>query len=407
MRSLRDGLGAALIVPAGAAAATAAYLLVLLGAGAIPRRATDDPEEAPGGSPWKTLVLIPAHDEEVLLADTLATVGRLERAGGALDVTVVADHCGDETVPVARAAGVRVLDRRTGVRGKGQALAWALAEFGERLDQYDAVVFLDADTRPAVDLLTVMGACMRAGADIVQVDNRVSNAAASTSSGLRDAGFRLMNTIRPLGKTRLGLSAGLRGTGMAFRPAVLRRHGWPTASFVEDFEQHLALVAAGQRVWFTDRTSVQSPMPTSLDVSRDQELRWESARVALLRRWSATLLVGAVRHRDLARADAIVDLLVPPQSLLLGANLLTSGLAASLRARTALRLALLATFGQLTFVLVGLRVAGAPATTFRALLWTPRLVLQKLGIASTLLAGRGPRDFSRTPREPRTDVRAP
>src|SRR5438309_2857017 len=42
----------------------------------------------------------------------------------------------------------------------------------------------------------------------------VANARASQASALRYAAFALMNTVRPLGKRRLGLSCGLFGTGV-------------------------------------------------------------------------------------------------------------------------------------------------------------------------------------------------
>jgi len=376
-------------------AGVSGYLLALLAASArreAPRRLTP--------SPWRSLILVPAHDEESLLGDTLGALTGLGGGSVSRDVIVVADHCNDRTVAIARRIGVEVLDRREGERGKGRALAWAFDQLNDRLGAYDAVVVVDADTRPAPNLLTEIQRCMQAGARIVQVDNQVSNAQASASAGLRDAAFRLMNTIRPAGKSALGLSAGLRGTGMAFRPDVLRVHGWSTESFVEDFEHHLVLVAAGERVVFTRSTRVRSPMPTSLRVSRDQELRWESARFFLLRRYAAPLLRAAIRHRDIVRADAVADLLIPPQSLLLVVNVVIASASVAARARAGMVLSALATIGQLAFVLLGLRAAGAPATTYRALASTPRLMAQKLLVASTLMSGRGPRRFSRTPREP-------
>ena len=68
-------------------------------------------------------------------------------------------------------------------------------------------------------------------------------------------------------------------------------------------------------------------------------------------------------------------------------------------ARGPAKVAAAALAGQATFVLAGLRVAGAPRATYRALAHAPALVAQKLSIAAELAMTRGPRDFVRTARE--------
>jgi hypothetical protein len=202
-----------------------------------------------------------------------------------------------------------------------------------------------------------------------------------------------------MGKDALGLSAGLRGTGMAFRREVLEEHGWGTSSLVEDHEHHLALVAAGERVGFVADESVRSVMPATLAGSRDQQLRWESGRWSLMRTWAGPLARGAVRDRDAVRADALLNMFVAPQSLLLAGCAAVTALGAALRAKAAVRLGVAALVAQGVFVLGGMAVTGAPAATYRALAYAPLLVAQKLGLVLHLARGRGPRVFVRTDRE--------
>lgn len=89
-------------------------------------------------------VLMPAHDEEMVIGSSLAAITRLVPAS---DVHVVSDHSTDRTVEIARAAGVHVMETPTNV-GKAGALAHALRE-GGLLDSYRAVIILDADTQLA------------------------------------------------------------------------------------------------------------------------------------------------------------------------------------------------------------------------------------------------------------------
>lgn len=67
------------------------------------------------------VVLVPAHDESAVIADTLA--GLAKAVGPSGQVLVIADNCSDDTAAIARRAGVRVLERTDTVRrGKGHAL---------------------------------------------------------------------------------------------------------------------------------------------------------------------------------------------------------------------------------------------------------------------------------------------
>lgn len=386
-----------LTIAAAYLALTAGYLLVLLIAAARARRGARGAAD-PGPASSRFLILVPAHDEEEVIGQTLAAVGELDGPLTAREVVVVADHCRDRTAEVADSFGARVLDRTGGTRGKGAALRWALDRLGD-LDPSTVVLVLDADCIPSTNLLTEIERRVRAGARVLQADYVVANPEASRASALRHAAFLLINTVRPLGKDSLGLSAGLRGTGMAFTAGVLASQRWDTSTLVEDQEHHCALVAAGERVVFLPDAHVSSPMPTSLDGSLDQQMRWESGRWTLLRRWAPRLIAGAIRHRDVVRAEAAADMLVPPQSLFLAGSLTALVGALAGRARWAVICSLAALGGQVVFVLGGLRVAQAPRRTYRALLDAPLLVLQKLVIAGRVLCGGAPREFIRTRRE--------
>ncbi len=398
-RSHRAGRVAGLIVTGAAAYLLLAsgYLVALVLAAARARgdRRNAEVADLPCS---RFVIVIPAHDEEAVIGQTLDAVAALEGPATARDVVVVADQCGDRTAEIAAVAGARVLRRSDGPRGKGAAIRWALDTLGG-LDPSTIVLVLDADCIPSPNLLTAIDRRIIAGARVVQVDYIVANPDASGASALRHAAFALMNTVRPMGKEALGLSAGLRGTGMAFVAATLAKRGWDTSTLVEDHEHHYALVAAGERVVFAADAHVSSPMPTSFRGALDQQMRWESGRWPLLRRWGPRLVAGAVRHRDVVRADAVLDMLIPSQSLLLAANLTVLGAGVRLRSRSAVVFAIAALAGQIAFVLGGLRVARVPPATYRALLYAPVAVVQKLLITGRIARGGAPREFIRTSRE--------
>jgi cellulose synthase/poly-beta-1,6-N-acetylglucosamine synthase-like glycosyltransferase len=87
-------------------------------------------------------VLIPAHNEEPVIEDTLAAITRLAPAH---NVHVVSDGSSDRTAELARAAGVNVLEIPV-AGGKARGLKTGIEHFALR-ERYKAVLLLDADTR--------------------------------------------------------------------------------------------------------------------------------------------------------------------------------------------------------------------------------------------------------------------
>jgi 1,2-diacylglycerol 3-beta-glucosyltransferase len=392
-------LGDALLAFEGVLALATGYLLGLLVAAHGARNAAEAPDAA-DGERLPLTVLIPAHDEEEGIGATLEALAGCDYPHSRARMIVIADNCGDRTAERARAAGAEVWERRdAGRRGKGHALIWALERFDAEVPEGEGVVVLDADCVPSANLLQAVEGRLRRGARVLQVDYVVGNPEASHVSALRFGAFALMNTVRPRGKQRLGLSCGLLGTGMAFSRELLRRQPWTATGLAEDGEYHMRLVLAGERAEFVADASVTSAMPTSLRGSTEQQARWEGGKLQLIRRWAPRLLLSGIARRDPVRVHAGLECLVPPQSLI-AAGSAGSALAGLLLGRRRLLVLSLATLAaQFAFVLAGLRLVRAPAHVYRALLSAPALVATKLAIYARLLGGRGPSSWVRTERE--------
>jgi hypothetical protein len=395
---LRAGaIGATAAAQAWLGAGTA-YLLGLLvaarGDGAEPAAAP-----APGG-PLRFVTLVPAHDEADAIGDAVTALAAQDHPAGRRETIVIADNCTDATAARAAAAGATVWERDApDDRGKGQALAWALERVWRERPGTDAIAMVDADCLASPGFLTACDRRLRNGARAVQADYAVGNPAASTASALRYAGFALMHRVRPRGKERLGVSAGLFGTGMAFRAGLLRECPWESFSVTEDAEYHLRLVEAGERVRYAGDARVTSPMPTTDRGASEQQMRWESGNAALARRAAGRLVCAGVRDRDRERLHAGVEQLVPPQTLLLAGNAAAGVAAVALRSRPLAAASAATALGQAAYVLGGLAVAGAPPEVFRAVLRAPALAARKLGVFGRVASGRGATSWVRTRRE--------
>lgn len=271
-------------------------------------------------SEWPRLVmLIPAHNEERLIERLLASVSRLSYPRDRLAVYVIADNCTDATAALASAfAGVRVLPRTDPEHAsKGFALEWALDWLIAHNVTYDACVMFDADSTIAPDCLRALAVEYLHGADAVQGQYIVLNAFDSPPTSLRWLALTLMNHVRQLGRATLGASCSLMGNGMLFSAALLERRPWQAFGQTEDYQYYLDLVAHGESVRYAAGAVVKADMPATFAQMRPQDLRWESAEspmyVSALR-----LLRAAAQRRSAIPLEAIIELLTPPLSLLVG-----------------------------------------------------------------------------------------
>lgn len=386
----------------GTLALSTGYLLgLLVAARKALRGAAAAPPSGAGPAALPLVVLVPAHDEEPGIASTLASLSACAYPAELLRTIVIADNCTDATAARAASAGAEVWERTDpDRRGKGFALAWAL----ERLFAEDracaAVVFVDADCTVSPNLLTAIDGCLGGGAKALQVDYVAGNPEDSHVSALRFGAFALADTVRFLGKQRLGFSCGLVGTGMAFTRELLEATPWDTTGLVEDGEYHMRIVLAGERAEFVPEAWVSQAVPTSMQASAQQQARWEAGRMELIRRWSGKLLWSGLRGRDPVQLHAGFESLVPPQSVIAigGAGGVLGGLA--LRSRRLVALSTATLLAQLAFVLGGLRLVRAPASVYRALAMAPALIAGKIGLYARMASGRGPSSWIRTEREP-------
>jgi len=391
---------AMLTLVAGGLAGLTGYLLLLTGAALLGRR----PAPPDAGQRRRFALLVPAHNEESTIGRLLESTGNLDYPPGRFEVCVVADNCTDRTAEIARAAGVRVEERFDQQdRGKGYALRWLLARLRERGGRYDAFVVLDADTIVASDLLRRLDAHFEAGSRVVQVYYSVLNVGESPLATLRYVALAALHYLRPLGRSRLGLSVGLKGNGMGFLASVLDQYGWEWFTLAEDVELHLALVAAGLRVDFVPETTVLADMPVTFAQAASQNERWERGRIEMLRERGAGLIMDGLRHRDPVRLDAVVEQVIPPLSapVLLGGAVLAGSLL--FRARLATMLAAFGLLGQAGYILAALALVRAPFRVYRSLAYAPGYIGWKVCLYGRSLAAKGGGAWVRTERRGSVD----
>ncbi|NNE11578.1 MAG: glycosyltransferase family 2 protein [Ilumatobacter sp.] len=384
--------------------ATAAYLATISVAGVLPRR-TD--RASTGSTPTtRFMVLVPAHDEEAVIAEALEAFDRLDYPPDLYDVHVVADNCTDRTADIVEASRWTVHRRDDpDQRGKGPALNWLFDRVAARASDVDAVVVVDADASLDPGFLRVMDAAVRGGASVVQGFYSVRNPEPSPAASFRFAALACRHRLRPLGRTRLGASAGLYGSGMVFAREVLADRRW-SGHLVEDAELQNELLLDGILVAFEPDAVLLAEIPQTTEAARTQNERWERGRIDLARRFVPQLLrrLPSARGRRVAHLDAVLDHLTPPLSVLVvagGAGAVSSALAAFAGSRPArplvvIHLAAIAVIG--IHACTGLVSVGADRRHVSALAKAPVHIAWKARLWFSMLSGRRDVDWIRTRR---------
>ncbi|MFP5221206.1 MAG: glycosyltransferase family 2 protein [Acidobacteriota bacterium] len=280
-------------------------------------------KNSPASSGLRFAVVVPAHNEQQCLGDTLAAIATMDYPAELFQTVVVADNCDDATAQVARNAGVRVMERRdTLLRGKGYALR--LAFDAVLAEPFDAVVVIDADTRPMANLLKEFAAALSNGREVVQCRYGADNPDASSLSWLLVLGNVLENDFYHEPRARLGLPTILRGNGMCFAAQVLRENPWQAYSITEDTEYGILLLERGIEVAYLPATGVTTRLPETFEQLKTQRERWAAGNAAIARTRVPGLISRAVKTGDWRLADAAWSLLVSSKPQLIGCAFLAS-----------------------------------------------------------------------------------
>lgn len=243
-------------------------------------------------------VLIPAHNEEASLPETLRSLQ--QQTTPPTRVIVVADNCTDGTVLVAREHGADVFETVGNTHKKGGALNQALADLLPVLGDNDTVMVMDADSQ--------IGAGYLSEAIRRFTDDRALMAVGGLFAGEQGHGllgqfqrneyFRYQREIQ----RREGRVFVLTGTASVFRAAALRavaqargtqlpgREGdvYDTFALTEDNELTIAIKSLGGLTISPRECSVVTELMPTWRMLWAQRLRWQRGALENLGAYGVT-----------------------------------------------------------------------------------------------------------------------
>jgi cellulose synthase/poly-beta-1,6-N-acetylglucosamine synthase-like glycosyltransferase len=297
---LVDGVAALLLMP----------VLVLL-AETLPGPARGSSRDA---QRRRLAVLIPAHDEAILIAATVRSV--LLQLEPSDRLVVVADNCSDDTAAIATMEGAEAIVRADLTRrGKGYALDFGIRHL-ER-DPPEIVVIVDADCQlreGSIDRLA--RDCFRTGRPVQALYLMRAPRGAGLQTRIAEFAWIVRNQARPMGLHRVGLPCQLMGTGMVFPWTTIRSANLATGHIVEDLKLGLDLARSGTAPLFCPEALVSSEFPASNEGVRGQRERWEHGHLGTIVSEAPRLLWHGLTRLDGNSLMLALDLAVPPLALL-------------------------------------------------------------------------------------------
>ncbi len=262
--------------------------------------------------PVTITVLIPAHNEEGCISETLASLRSQSHVPAR--IVVVADNCSDATVPLALEAGVEVYETVDNDKKKAGGLNQAISRILPELGENDCVMVMDADTTLDPGFLEAAARRLSDDRALMAVGGLFYGEEGGGLIGLfqRNEYTRYQRDL----KRRRGRVFVLTGTASVFRPRALRAVAsergrtlpgvpgdvYDTVALTEDNELTIALKSLGAlMISPPDCTVVTEVMPSWRGLWA-QRLRWQRGalenlgayglRPSTFRYWAQQLGIG-------------------------------------------------------------------------------------------------------------------
>lgn len=271
-------------------------------------------------APRRIAVLIPAYKEDSVIVECALSALGSNYPRDMMQVVVIADRMMPQTLERLHAIGSVVLEVDFENSTKAKALNFAMSRLG---DNFDIALILDADNTITPEFIGQINRGMTPDLHAIQAHRMAKNSSGRLAL-LDAASEEINNSIFRKGHVRLGLSAALIGSGMAFRYGEFKEVMASVAA-VGGFDKELEHIYLERHLrigYLPHATLLDEKVSRTSDFS-NQRRRWMSAQVHYLARYISHF-VPAIARGNIDFADKIFQMMTPPRVLLLGSLIVIS-----------------------------------------------------------------------------------
>ncbi|MFD2043619.1 glycosyltransferase [Ornithinibacillus salinisoli] len=232
-------------------------------------------------------ILIPAHNEDVVIGNTLEAMSNLNYPGDCLEVIVINDNSSDRTGEIAEAyarryAFIKVIHTKPPNGGKGKSGA---LNNGLRESTGDIICVYDADNIPEPDAVywLAMGLANDQQAGAIVGKFRVLNANKNILTRLINIETLTFQWLAQAGRWFWFKMATIPGTNFAIRRSILEElGGWDEKALSEDTELSFRVYNLGYYIRFFPSAITWEQEPETLKVWWKQRTRWARGNIYVI-----------------------------------------------------------------------------------------------------------------------------
>jgi cellulose synthase/poly-beta-1,6-N-acetylglucosamine synthase-like glycosyltransferase len=227
----------------------------------------------------KVSILIPAHNEAIVIARTIEAMQRLEYPRDKLDIVVINDGSSDATGEIvdryaAADARVRLFTVPEGQGGKGKSRA---LNIGFRQTDADFIAIYDADNTPHPSALKYLMAQLLLDPTLGAVLGKFRTVNKSRNLLTRFINIETLSfqSMLQAGRWKLFKVATLPGTNFIIRRSLLiKLNGWDEDAITEDSELSIRVYKEGYRIKFIPYSITYEQEPETWSAWIKQRTRW-------------------------------------------------------------------------------------------------------------------------------------
>lgn len=258
-------------------------------------------------------IIIPARNEEKVVAGLIESVQKNDYPQENLQIFVIAHNCTDRTAEIARACGATVYEYNNPdecTMGYAFKHLFSCIERDFGTQNFDGFFLFNADNILDKHYISKMN-------DAFEYYNRESvitsyrnskNFGANLISGLYGMYFAIGCRLESRGRTVLGCSTRVQGTGYLINSKIVK-NGWPYVTLTEDWEFTADQILYERNIRYCDAAVFYDEQPTSLKIMWRQRVRWSRGHLLVFYARFKELFLGLFK-KDTRHRGSLYDITV-------------------------------------------------------------------------------------------------
>ena len=293
-------------------AASTLYILFFAVAACFP--CNQHPSFGEGQGMGSFLILFPAYKEDAVIVNSVQSILQQDYPKELFHIAVISDHMQSETNEQLAQLPITLLQPVFEKSSKAKALQYAINHTSKK-SQINKVVILDADNVVEPNFLKRLNTVCQQGHQAIQCHRTAKNSDNSIAA-LDGISEEINNSLFRKGHSRVGLSAGLIGSGMCFDYDLFAKDVVQLSSAVEDRELESLLARQDIHIHYAEDIMVYDEKVSNNENFQRQRLRWMSGQVQTLF-LMLPYLPKAILRGNTNYVDKTIQQALIPRSLLL------------------------------------------------------------------------------------------